>query len=176
MGTVDFPTYINSDGSLVTAQEGGVMFGVRSANGLAQPWVAGFEPNSYIWDNPYLGENVSWSGTLVGMTPNNEAVTGSAGLRFDLTTFDGDLNFTDMVSWPAHQNPLYATGGMWGDGDLRYSVQIYHNGMDSVFGNLDPGYFDDEGIVDGGFFGKQHQGMGGTLQRDDLTAAFGGNR
>ena len=31
-------------------------------------------------------------------------------------------------------------------------------------------------IVTGAFLGTRHQAMGGTLQRDDLSAAFGGSR
>ena len=34
----------------------------------------------------------------------------------------------------------------------------------------------DEGYLTGGFFGESHEAMGGTLEREDLTAAFGGER
>ena len=34
----------------------------------------------------------------------------------------------------------------------------------------------DEGEVRGLFFGPLHEAMAGTLERDDLTAAFGGQR
>lgn len=34
----------------------------------------------------------------------------------------------------------------------------------------------DDGFLTGAFFGHAHEGMGGTLERDDLTAALGGRR
>ena len=33
-----------------------------------------------------------------------------------------------------------------------------------------------DGAVTGGFFGNMHEGMAGTLERDDLAAGFGGVR
>ena len=34
----------------------------------------------------------------------------------------------------------------------------------------------DAGTVTGAFFGPAHEGMGGVLERDDLSAGFGGKR
>ena len=177
LGIVDVPDIPTST---VPAFEGTfgdvVMFGVRTANGHSHPWVLGPEPSTYVWENPELIGNVSWSGSVVGFTHISEPVIGDTRLVLDLSTLDGDLDFTGMRQWPVRQMPVLGTGSRWGDGDLHYSVQIYHNDMDSVFANIDPQAGDDYGIVDGGFFGAKHEAMGGTLVRDDLTAAFGGKR
>ena len=170
-GAIDLPDIPTS-----SVENDVVWFGVRSINGHAYPWVGGPEPSTYIWENPELEDNVTWLGKMIGFTPVSESVMGDASLAFDLTTFEGDLDFTEMRQWPARQAPVIGTGRMWRDGDLHYSVQIYHNDMDSVFANIDPQAGDDYGIVDGGFFGAKHEAMGGTLVRDDLTAAFGGKR
>ena len=42
-----------------------------------------------------------------------------------------------------------------------------------AFGNYRPGLNDDDGILEGGFFGPSHETVAGVLERDDLTAAFG---
>ena len=34
----------------------------------------------------------------------------------------------------------------------------------------------DTGILTRAFFGRSHKGMGGTLERSDMIAAFGGSR
>ena len=59
-------------------------------------------------------------------------------------------------------------GDPWGDGDLYYVVTVRENDFIRVGG--------DTGTVTGAFFGAGHEGMGGTLERSDLTAAFGGKR
>ena len=56
----------------------------------------------------------------------------------------------------------------WGDGDLGYSIDVHGNTFRQTGG--------DDGILTGAFFGESHEGMGGTLEREDLTAAFGGTR
>ena len=61
-----------------------------------------------------------------------------------------------------------ATGPRWGDGDLRYGIEVGGNRFWATSG--------DDGIVDGAFFGVAHEGMGGVVRREDLTAAFGGSR
>ena len=169
---ITFPGY----NSFAGIEADGVMFGVRSSNGLAQPWVMGKEPLTWIWDNPELIGSASWSGRLAGITPNDEVVWGVADMKLTLSTLDGNLDFTEMERWAPRQMPDEPGGGrMWGDGDLHYSVQVAEWNGDA-FGNYEPKVGDDYGIVDGGFFGVAHEGMGGTLERDDLTAAFGGKR
>ena len=91
--------------------------------------------------------------------------------------FLGELAFTGM---------RFEGGGTWGDGDLHYAVRA--SGSDNTFQRADtdlefirdgPGYVwsgKDLGTVTGAFFGPRHEGMGGVLERHDLSAAFGGKR
>ena len=60
------------------------------------------------------------------------------------------------------------TGTTWGDGDLSYGINVQGNTFVRTGG--------DAGAVTGVFFGPQHEGMGGVVQRTDLSAAFGGTR
>ena len=77
------------------------------------------------------------------------------------------------------------TGTKWWDGDLRYDVIILGNTLKNYEGeSLSTGTSEisitlaeeDPGTITGAFFGPQHEAMGGVLERDDLTAAFGGKR
>ena len=67
-----------------------------------------------------------------------------------------------MLSWAVDD------GAVWGDGDLGYLITVNGNTFTRTGG--------DEGYLTGAFFGRRHEGMGGTLEREDLTAAFGGGR
>lgn len=63
---------------------------------------------------------------------------------------------------------MVGTGTMWHDGDLSYQIEVQGNASIRTGG--------DAGTVTGAFFGPVHEGMGGVLQRDDLSAGFGGKR
>ena len=98
-----------------------------------------------------------------------EAVAVAAALTVALDTLAGDLQFSDLEQWTDGQTPGPAsTGTMWDDGNLSYTVDVRGNTFTRTGG--------DAGIVTGAFLGTEHQAIGGTLQRDDLTAAFGGSR
>ena len=149
--------------------EGDGSFGVSLRNGLARPWAAGPTPWTLPADNPIFSETVTWEGRLLGFTPAAEPVAGSASLGVDISTFSGDLDFNNLESWVANGPPrAIGTGQQWGGGVLSYDVGIRDNTFTQTGG--------DEGTVTGIFFGPQHEGMGGVLERDDLTAAFGGQR
>ena len=79
----------------------------------------------------------------------------------DLADLDGRLDFTQMRN-------VTDTSIIWGDGDLAYMIEVRGNTFVQTGG--------DAGIVTGAFFGTGHEGMGGSLERSDLTAAFGGKR
>ena len=72
-----------------------------------------------------------------------------------------------MESWAAAPGAP-GTGATWGDGDLNYTVAVDGNAFRRTGG--------DAGSITGVFFGAAHQGMGGTLVRDDLAAGFAGTR
>ena len=138
---------------------GDISFGVTTRNGLAQPWVSGPTPWTNLVDNELLAETVTWTGALLGITPSAETVVGDSRLAVDLADYDGQLDFTNL---------LFDGGGAWGDGDLGYSVEVRGNTFVQTGG--------DAGQVTGAFFGSRHEGMGGVLERNDLSAAFGGKR
>ncbi len=138
---------------------GDISFGVTSRNGLAQPWASGPTPWTNLVDNELLAETVTWTGALLGITPSAETVVGDSRLAVDLADHDGQLDFTKIQ---------FDGGGTWGDGDLGYSVGVRGNTFVQAGG--------DAGQVTGAFFGSGHEGMGGVLERNDLSAAFGGKR
>ena len=149
--------------------EGEIAFGAALRNGLAQPWASGPSPHATLADNTELSGSVSWSGRLLGLTPGAEAVAGAAGLSVDLATLTGSAEFTGLERWAAGAAPgALGTGTAWRDGDLSYTIEVRGNTFVQTGG--------DDGTVTGAFFGPAHQGMGGVLEREDLSAGFGGNR
>ena len=142
-----------------------ISYGVASRNGLHQPWAQGPEPGSLLGNN--LSGTALWSGKLWGYTPQQHSVHGDAGLSIDISTLTGQMEFTRLQSWPGQPGN---TGTPWQDGDLSYSVLVEGN----TFRQQSPS--PDTGTLTGAFFGTEHQGMAGVLQRDDLSAGFGGAR
>ncbi len=150
--------------------EGGeIAFGAAIRNGLAQPWASGPSPHTTLADNAALSGSVSWAGRLLGLTPDAEAVAGAAALSINLATMAGRADFTALEQWVADA-PLgdLGTGTVWHDGGLSYTIEVRGNTFVQTGG--------DTGTVTGAFFGPAHEGMGGVLERDDLSAGFGGNR
>ena len=153
----------------VDIEDGEIAFGTALRNGLAQPWATGPSPHSNLADNAALSGSVAWSGRLLGLTPDAEAVAGAAHLSVDLATLTGSADFTGLEQWAADAAPgALGTGTMWHDGDLGYTIEVRGNTLVQTGG--------DDGTVTGAFFGPAHEGMGGVLQRDDLSAGFGGAR
>ena len=99
-----------------------------------------------------------WTGRLVGLTPAFDEVHGTATLTLELDTLAGSLRFGELTSGDAP----------WKDGDLNYTVGVAGAGFSRTGGDV--------GVIDGGFYGVQRGGMGGTLKREDLAVAFGGRR
>lgn len=150
---------------------GSVGFGAAEMNDHVQAWAHGPTPRTPLAENGRLAGNATWRGRLLGLTPKAEVVAGAAGLTVRLATLDGRLDFTDLESWAPDAAPGAAgSGAVWGDGDLRYPIVVDGNGF---WRSWDDG---DEGTVNGAFFGIAHEGMGGVLRREDLSAGFGGRR
>ncbi len=141
-----------------------VSFGVRSNNGVFTPWIDGPAPQG---DITHLTGIATWNGKLVGFTPAVEAVVGNASLGIDLETLTGNLDFSALEYWPTGQAPE-GTGAQWGTGSLAYDVGVNGNSFTQTGG--------DAGTVNGSFFGTRHESMAGTVEREDLSAAFGGRR
>ena len=147
--------------------EGGqsVGFGVVFRNGLFQPWASGPTPPTSLGNNRALRGTVSWDGLFLGMTPSaRHLVDGDALLAINLLTLAGSLDLTNMTQTRVSDTSL----STWGDGNLRYSVDVERNSFRSTGG--------DDGQVAGAFFGRNHEAMGGVLERRDLSGAFGGKR
>ncbi|MDE0392510.1 MAG: hypothetical protein OXI57_10625 [Rhodospirillales bacterium] len=153
----------------VDLEDGEVAFGAALRNGLVQPWASGPSPHAALADNAELSGSVSWSGRLLGLTPEAETVAGAADLSVDLATLAGSADFTALEQWAADAAPgALGSGTMWNDGDLSYTIEVRGNTFVQTGG--------DDGTVTGAFFGPAHEGMGGVLERDDLSAGFGGKR
>ena len=149
-----------------------VEFGVTLRNGVAEPWATGIAPNDELKHNsllqPFFGP-ATWTGRLVGFTTQTEVVGGRAVMVVNMDDLDGELSFTSLEKWLPRSAPgAIGTGQQWGDGDLRYDIAVEGNTFIHTGG--------DDGTVTGAFFGDLHWLMGGTLERPDLTAAFGGRR
>ena len=146
-----------------------IAFGAALRNGLSQPWAFGPAPESNLGDNAALSGSVRWSGRLLGLTPLAETVAGAAELTVDLPSLSGSMNFVGLEYWPANGTPgIAGSGAAWRDGDLNYRIAVRGNAFLQTGG--------DAGVLTGAFFGASHEGMGGVLVRDDLSAGFGGER
>ena len=164
---------------LLPIDGGNIRFGAVHRNGFTQPWANGPYPLRWLENNDTLFGSASWSGRLLGFTPQAEPVAGAAVLTVQLDALDGprphgSMDFTDLEQWAAGVSigPI-GTGEMWGDGDLHYSMEVSANSFWRIRDDEHPG---DDGLVRGSFVGVAHEGMVGTLVRDDLNAAFGGTR
>ena len=152
--------------------ERSVYFGAVERNGFAQAWAYGPSAVVDLEHNPSLNGTVTWSGRLLGMTPTARTVAGDVELEVILGPLVGTLRVDDMEMWAADTAPgELGTGTQWGDGDLYYGVKVRGSTFiqETSFAGAN-----DDGIVTGAFFGAFHEGMGGTIRRDDLAAGFGG--
>jgi len=151
------------------AGNGELTYGTALRNGLAQPWANGPAPVSDPGDNAALSGSVRWSGRLLGLTPRSETVAGMAELVVDFPNMSGSLDFSQLEHWAADAAPGPAgSGTTWRDVQLGSKVAVRGNTFVQSGG--------DAGLATGAFFGTSHEGMGGVLVREDLSAGFGGNR
>ncbi len=142
-----------------------VSFGASSRNGLIQPWAHGPGPSTNLSG---MG-SASWAGRLLGFTSKSESLAGATDLTINLSTLRGQIDFTGLEHWGVNAAPgSIGSGTMWNDGDLRYSVIVRGNMFIQSGG--------DAGEVTGAFFGARHEGMGGVVERSDMSAGFGGTR
>ncbi len=146
-----------------------IAWGAALRNELVQPWATGPTPDLNLEDNTALSRDVRWEGRLLGLTPNAETVAGATQLTIDLPTLSGSLDFSELEQWPADSAPGPTGSGVaWREGRLSYRIGVQGITFTQTGG--------DAGFVTGAFFGPSHEGMGGVLVRDDLSAGFGGRR
>ena len=151
----------------ITGVLGPVFFGVRHANDVSVPFTAGPEPSTSLVESGLSGI-VTWRGKLLGLSPELRTVAGDAAVGVDLATMNGTASFTNLKLFSALVVPTPEEGNMWGDGTLDYDIRVGSNYLYSTGG--------DAGVVSGSFYGENHGYVGGTVERSDLTAAFGGKR
>ena len=137
---------------------GDLSFGVTYHNGLSRPWTSGIRPDSDLAENTVIQGTVSWEGGLVGFTSDQEPLSGETAISVNLGSLSGQAEFTELKS----------EGAVWGDGSLDYDI--------SVIGNFFRGIGGDDGSLSGTFYGQSHEGVAGSLERSDMTAAFGARR
>ena len=147
-------------------------FGVALRNGYAEPWAHGLNPGEFccdydLADNPDLSGSATWIGELFGFAPDAAIIAGDAAISVNLTSMTGRANFTDLETWGAGAAPS-GGGSQWLDGDLEYAISVRGNTFRETGG--------DAGRLTGIFTGQSHEGAAGTLERSDLTAAFGASR
>ena len=113
--------------------------------------------------------SASWAGRLLGFTYESESLAGATDLTINLSTLRGQIDFTGLEHWGVNAAPgPIGSGTTWNDGDLRYGVIVRGNTFNQSGG--------DAGEVTGAFFGARHEGMGGVVERSDMSAGFGGTR
>ena len=144
-------------------------FGVGFRNGLASPWAFGPMPDTHLADNRALSGSATWNGALLGFTPEAHTVAGAARIGVNLASLAGRADFTGLESFGVRANPgVPGTGRQWLDGDLGYTIAVQGNTFQETGG--------DAGTLSGHFTGRGHEGTVGTLERRDLSAAFGAER
>ncbi len=144
-------------------------FGVALRNGYAEPYAYGPWPGAGdLTNNQALSGSATWTGTLLGFS-GRSPVAGDAEIDVQLATLTGRADFTALESWDVGMAPGAAgTGTTWLDGDLGYTIAVTGNTFRETGG--------DDGTLTGIFTGAAHEGAAGTLERSDLTAAFGASR
>ena len=152
----------------ITAVDGAAYGVAFDPTGSVWPWAIGPLPERGLAASSTLSGTVSWAGGLAGIGTNGITVIGLADMTVDLGTMNGQLDFTQMQYWTDPADFAPGTGTRWGGGELEYTIVVTGNVFADTGG--------DEGTVTGAFFGREHEAMGGTLERNDLVGAFGGSR
>jgi len=108
-----------------------------------------------------LSGRASYRGTLVGYAPDGSALYGDADLGMDFGRGTGEARFHRITDWE---------GNWWNRSGYRYELVLYAHYFDSSGGPQER-----DGIPDvtGAFYGFEAETAAGTLQRPEITAAFG---
>lgn len=145
----------------------GVQFGVHNLQyGSALiPWVdAGYvatpEPDALLGRASYRGD-------LVGYTASGFAASGDTRLSVNFNTGSGSVRFDKIQAYDG------TTWSMWNRRGFRYDLNLYAHYFDSSADRRDQ-----DGIPDvvGAFYDWDAEVAAGTLQRPEITAAFGAEK
>ena len=129
-------------------------YGVDWQNGFAVPWTK----DNLNFETAPLSSGV-WEGGVVGITPSGRAVTGLSRITVNFGAMSGHVDLDRLE---------HADRSRWGDGDLDYDIAVHGQRFERSGG--------DAGDLYGRFAGPANASALGTLERTDLTAAFGASR
>ena len=121
------------------------------ADDLVKPWFS-----SNVAPSPVFEGSATWTGHLLGMTSEKDAIRGKAEIKLELgsESLHGRARFGELVS--------IESGDPWIEGELSYSLRGEGNR-----------FFDPDGKIDGTIHGTRHEAVAGTLHEQGLVAAFG---
>ncbi|MDE0055047.1 MAG: hypothetical protein OXT64_12460 [Gammaproteobacteria bacterium] len=157
----------SEDMRLVVDAVHGVQFGVHRLNyGAALiPWVDA----GYMAAPPpdVLLGRASYKGLLLGYTASGFTAQGDAELSVNFDSNSGSAKFDQIQTTDGN------TWNMWNRLGYRYDLNLYAHYFDSRTDARD-----NDGIPDvvGTFYGWDAEVAAGTLQRPEITAAFGAER
>ena len=80
----------------------------------------------------------------------------------------GSADFSNLTWLSIGRTPADPTVAATWEGRLGYTISVTVNTFHRSS--------DESELLQEAFFGDAHEGMGGTLERDDLTAGFEGSR
>ncbi len=109
--------------------------------------------------------NATWTGTMVGGDASLTAyrgnrIIGDATLRFDLSQSDIDVTFTNIRDIDA--------------GRVRVHGHITWQNIPVTSGSFSTGFIGNS--IDGRFYGRNHEEVGGVFERNQIAGAFGAKR
>lgn len=155
----------------VQSSSGDVMFGVhvlKYPGGTSViPWVdVGY---TVPLDTDPLSGSASYRGPLAGYS-GGTMLRGSVDLSVDFGKDSGEARFYGIRAWDGEE---WDSEEYWNQTGWKYDLDLYWHYFDS---SVDPQ--DQDGVPDvvGAFYGDDAGTAGGTLQRPEITAAFGAER
>ena len=146
----------------VYATADGIQFGAHAFNGYFVPWVEA----GYYWP-PEPGTvrgSARWEGELAGFDDQGASVWGDAAIALSFETLEGEAVF----------DRLYSGGEWWDRTGFSYPIALTGHWFASTERDR-PGERAGPDVV-GALYGGNAEVAAGTLERPDLTAAFGAER
>ena len=154
------PNYLagwNGEAEVVRGKTGDLRYGVLVMNdALAWP-THGLRDDGTTWDRTWehpkaLGGSASWRGGLAGYTAQKRFVKGTSALDYDFGANRLSASFT------------------WDGGGVARYRRVETDAGGAFYAE------DSMGTMHGAFVGDGHEYGSGTLERTDITAAFGAKR
>ena len=134
----------------------GMQFGVHSFNGYDVPWVDA----GVMWpvEAAKLEGRATWDGEFVGVDSSDEKVWGLTEIGINFGTESGTIRFDNLRYW--------GESASWGI-PFEYRLRMREHWFEST---------DVEPDVNGAIYGRDGDIAAGTLERVNLTGAFGAEK